>query len=107
MDGEAFAGRPCQCKIVKDEFDGAVIQISGGPQTGATSSREIELENENATLRKGIQAVEDLISESRGVYGLHLNGDPSPWGELRSGGNFEEWLIEFDIALDVVGETKS
>lgn len=34
----------------------------------------------------------DLIAESEGVYGLHRNGDPSPWSELLEGGRFEEWL---------------
>jgi hypothetical protein len=33
--------------------------------------------------------VDGLIGESGGVYGLHLNGDPSPWGELIEGGRFE------------------
>lgn len=38
---------------------------------------------------KALQEVVDLISESSGVYGLHLNGDPSPWEELEMGGRFE------------------
>lgn len=33
-----------------------------------------------------------LIAESRGVSGLHLNGDEAPWGELLRGGRYEEWL---------------
>lgn len=42
---------------------------------------------------KAINAFKDLISESEGVYGLHLNGDPAPWNELQAGGRYEEWLI--------------
>ena len=49
-------------------------------------------------LQKGLRAVRDLINSSQGVYGLHLNGDPSPWEELEEGGEFEEWLIDFNIA---------
>ncbi len=33
--------------------------------------------------------IEALIGESAGVYGLHLNGDVSPWSELEEGGRFE------------------
>ena len=36
-----------------------------------------------------LQEVEGLISESSGVYGLHLNGDESPWEEVEMGGRFE------------------
>ena len=36
-----------------------------------------------------LQEVAGLISESSGVYGLHLNGDESPWEEVEMGGRFE------------------
>ena len=48
---------------------------------------------------KGLATVESLIDESKGVTGLHLNGDVALWTELREGGNNEGWLIEFDEAL--------
>lgn len=57
------------------------------------------LESDNARLRAGLKAVEDLMSDSYGVAGLHLNGDIAPWKELRKGGRFEEWLLAFDAAL--------
>jgi len=64
------------------------------------------LEAEIARLRsrleqaeKGLSAVLDLMNESRGVAGLHLNGDEAPWDELRTGGRFESWLLDFDAAL--------
>ena len=31
----------------------------------------------------------DLIGESHGVTGLHLNGDVAPWSEIVPGGRFE------------------
>jgi hypothetical protein len=49
---------------------------------------------------KGLRAVEDLIDASDGVYGLHLNGDNSPWDELIEGGSFESWLLDYCIAID-------
>lgn len=50
-------------------------------------------------LRKGLLAVETLIDNSRGVTGLHMNGDEAPWDSLRTGGYFEDWLTAFDEAL--------
>jgi len=61
----------------------------------------IRLCEQAATLKTGILAVADLIDESRGVLGLHLNGDPASWSDLRTGGRFEEWLREFDEALEL------
>lgn len=48
----------------------------------------------------GINAVANLMDNSTGVDGLHLNGDIAPWGELRTGGRFEGWLVDFDEALE-------
>lgn len=45
-----------------------------------------------------VKAVDALIGESQGVYGLHLNGDPAPWSELTQGGRFEEWLAPLETA---------
>jgi hypothetical protein len=39
------------------------------------------------------ESFDDLIRNSEGVAGLHLNGDVAPWGDLLEGGNFEEWLL--------------
>ena len=51
-------------------------------------------------LVRGINAAADLMDNSAGVDGLHLNGDIAPWDELRTGGMFEEWLVDFDEALE-------
>ena len=66
---------------------------------------------ENARLREdaerfadAIDAVSDLIDNSKGVYGLHLNGNIAPWGELRTGGRYEEWLLAFDAMSDTAPE---
>jgi hypothetical protein len=50
-------------------------------------------------LQKGILAVDCLINNSSGVVELHHNGDIAEWGSLRTGGQFESWLVEFDEAL--------
>lgn len=43
---------------------------------------------------------DDLVKSSNGVYGLHLNGDPSPWGELLPGGRFGGWFSASHTARD-------
>ena len=58
------------------------------------AAREIE------ELRKGIAAALALIEDSYGVAGLHLNGDVAPWHELRTGGRYEDWLFDFDQAVE-------
>ena len=62
--------------------------------------QELEAEKlSNKRLKAGIDAVSDLISESQGISGLHLNGDIAPWNDLLQGGRYEEWLIDFSEAL--------
>ena len=59
------------------------------------------LQRENAALRKGIVAVAELVDNSDGVAGLHMNGDVAPWSTLSEGGYFESWLLDFCIARDI------
>ncbi|BCB62174.1 hypothetical protein HaloA020_28750 [Halomonas sp. A020] len=40
--------------------------------------------------------IHELMDNSEGVAGLHLNGDVAPWGELTAGGAFEGWLMSLD-----------
>ena len=56
--------------------------------------------------RGALGEVQDLISESHGVYGLHLNGDESPWSESEQGGRFERLttLPEALAAINALGE---
>lgn len=58
-------------------------------------SREKELE-------EGIRSVSELITNSHGVQGLHLNGDMTPWKELLEGGRFEPWLLSFSRAMKLI-----
>ena len=43
-------------------------------------------------LEAAVDAVRNLINNSEGVAGLHLNGDVAPWDELMEGGEYEAWL---------------
>lgn len=64
-----------------------------------TAERDL-FSRQTAVLWKAVRAMQDLIDQSQGVYGLHLNGDGAPWETLQKGGQFEEWLLDFDDALE-------
>ena len=51
-----------------------------------------------------VEDLDELITQSGGVYGLHLNGDPAPWSDLLAGGKYEEWLEQLEIAKKVLLE---
>lgn len=58
------------------------------------------LKKQNADLLAAAKALQDLISDSGGVYGLHLNGDMAPWDSLLAGGKYEEWLVAHSRVAD-------
>jgi hypothetical protein len=39
-----------------------------------------------------LQDIDDLVGQSEGVAGLHLNGEMAEWDSLLSGGKFGAWL---------------
>ncbi len=41
------------------------------------------------------------MSDTPRTDALQADPDLAPWSELRTGGRFEEWLIDFDKALEV------
>lgn len=52
----------------------------------------------------GMRSVEDTMAESKGIYGLHLNGDGAEWCELMNGGRFCEWLEPFNDGIIRIDE---
>ena len=79
------------------------------PFCGAGTTRVVmngQIERQSAALKLAKDALgemQDLIDESYGVYGLHLNGDESPWSELEQGGRFER-LITLNEARAAINE---
>ncbi|MAH46987.1 hypothetical protein CMI37_14260 [Candidatus Pacearchaeota archaeon] len=69
----------------------------------AANTRIRKLEAKVKRLQLGIADVSDLIDESTGVAGLHLNGEDAPWSDLLKGGRYEDWLINFSIAVETKG----
>jgi hypothetical protein len=76
-----------------------VHNLGGWTDALGPMKRAIAAEAHVALQGRAIEAVKALIEESRGVAGLHLNGDEAPWEDLRTGGRHQEWLLDFDAAL--------
>ena len=71
------------------------------PESAKQAAKVLEAAN------KAVNAIEELINESRGVMGLHRNGNIAPWDELRSGGRYELWLLPFDELCQAVQDGKT
>ena len=84
-------------------------RINGmGAEREATLLGKVERQSAALKLaREALTEVQDLIGESSGVYGLHLNGDESPWSEVEQGGRFERLttLPEALAAIDALGDS--
>lgn len=46
---------------------------------------------------KLLDDLRDLMQQSTGVAGLHLNGDLAEWDTLTAGGRCEEWLLAIEV----------
>ena len=92
-----------QAKRIKELESGFSPELSVA--MGLVKSQQTKLAKADAVILQAgtaLQEVQDLISESSGVYGLHLNGDCSPWNEIEQGGRFERLctLIEALAAIE-------
>lgn len=54
--------------------------------------------------RKGLQAVADLMGESHGVAGLHLNGDIATWDEILQNAWMEDYHEAMNELIDMQHE---
>lgn len=96
------AGVVALCQQINEILDGKDdgAGVANEPWE-STRRRLVGLRVENAILRAGIEAVQDLIDDSEGVCGLHRNGHTAPWSELLAGGRFEHWLAAFSTAIEM------
>jgi len=60
----------------------AAIAAKDAEIAALTAAKDAEI----ASLRAGLLFLNDLISESHGVYGWHLNGDNAGWDEFLGDG---------------------
>jgi hypothetical protein len=86
--------------LVRADWDRLRTALAAEEEVSWAKAQEADtLRARVAALEAGGRAVLQLINESRGVAGLHRNGDVATWDELRTGGRYEEWLVDFDAAL--------
>ena len=71
--------------------------LMSGIELGRKESEERiqELEGKNAKLLEALKGLIDIVHESEGVGGYHLNGDTAYWNE------FEEVSIAENIVAEV------
>lgn len=59
-----------------------------------------EVRLENSKIRDAASCVlhdiDNLVSNSQGVIGLHKNGDVAEWSDILEGGTFEAWLMSIE-----------
>lgn len=72
----------------------------------ALIARAEKAEAKLASAQKGLQSVVGLIMHTKGVVGLHMNGDIAPWEDLLPGGGLGDWLRDFDQALKDIQSTQ-
>jgi hypothetical protein len=91
----------------KPRHEVAICATGDSPQEMETANAAFIVKCVNAhddlvaalkTAQRFVASVRDLISDSHGVAGLHLNGDLAPWDELLPGGRFEDWLGSIEPA---------
>lgn len=78
---------------VYEDYPWSLNRMSEPEANARRIARVPELEQIALAAEELAKSVEDLIRDSNGVAGLHLNGDFAPWHELVEGGRFEEWLL--------------
>jgi uncharacterized protein YukE len=59
-----------------------------------------------AVLERLSEAIDGLIHSSEGVADLHGNGDVATWESLCKGGRFEEWLLPWSDALELLAKVR-
>lgn len=74
--------------------------VEAASEREALVARAEKAEAKLASAQKGLQSVVGLIMHTKGVVGLHMNGEIAPWVDLLPGGKLSDWLRDFDQALN-------
>ena len=79
---------------VQDSFP--IYEVDAIARNALAGGSEMETRCSPDRLRRMVDQFWDLINNSKGVDGLHLNGDLACWEDLLPGGQLEEWLSEME-----------
>jgi len=88
-----------------------VVEDCGDPEWGECGFAECMLLDayraQAEQIRLMVEGMDDLIANSHGVDGLHLNGDVATWEELGPEGEYHGWLDWLDAARQEGGEEQA
>ena len=59
-----------------------------------------------AASKRVLHDIDDLVANSEGVSGLHMNGEVADWQSIMSGGSFGAWLESVEILRAALPEVK-
>lgn len=59
-----------------------------------------------AASKRVLHDIDDLVANSEGVAGLHMNGEVADWESLMAGGAFGAWLESVEILRAAMPEAK-
>lgn len=91
----------CCYGTLSTSFVKQVLGERGTDRDALVAQLERERDEARSHLQSVVSEVQDLIGESHGVYGLHLNGDAAPWSEIVAGGRFER-IASVDAAREYI-----
>jgi len=103
---EAALGRAClvggttylleRAEKAEAERDAAILAVEMSEAAAFSAGYEAAADARQADLAKAaitaLHDIDDLVANSEGVSGLHLNGDIAPWSEIMDGGAHGAWL---------------
>jgi uncharacterized coiled-coil protein SlyX len=95
-EARALNPNPAGIFVLAKDAEALEAQCAEQQRQIAQLSEQVKLMSEQTQATMSVlfglvNDLESLTSDSAGVYGLHLNGDPAPWSEILEGGRFERF----------------
>ena len=102
-----------EAKIGLENYDKTMMAIANAASDDAAQLVTLrdELTDTKARLAEAVEVIhalrkdiDDLVGNSTGVAGLHMNGDVADWDSLLPGGCFGAWLGSVEQADDFLAK---
>ena len=90
-------------KVVSPDRGSTTVQLYPLAMPAAPTPPVQQDDEALKVLLRIVEEIDGLVSESDGVYGLHLNDCPSPWDELLPEGEYER-LSSLDDARALIAK---
>ena len=83
-----------QAELMSRLADAVMLKVSERERENLCACALTEIRRLSTAARQFLSEWDDLIGESNGVCGLHLNGDDAPWDEIVEDGRYERIFPE-------------